>query len=77
MNVPLGEVEEDEPLVLEVVLPDDESLQFSGVTDRDLEPAQTAREEENASNEEDNEGDSNELLADLAAVSQTELGSQQ
>merc|ERR1711888_198445 len=85
VNAPLAqEVEQHEPLEQEMGLhepPDqevepheDRSLLFSDILHRDLEPAQTTREEENASYEEDSEGDSIELLAALAAVSPTQLG---
>merc|ERR1711895_402362 len=87
------EVDVDKPLKLEVVLPDDRQMQVCDVLHGDQRPAQqvglpnhnaaimitaqTPREEEKTSNEEDNEGDSMELLADLAAVSPTDLGYQQ
>ena len=81
---PEQEMEQHEPLKQDmklhtppdhaVELQEGRSLLFSDTFHRDLEPAQTTREEENASYEEDTEGDRIELLAALAAVSPTKLG---
>merc|ERR1711888_178328 len=87
VSAPLAqEVEQHEPLEQEtelhnppdqeVELHEDRSLLFSDILHRDLEPAQTTREEENASYEEDTEGDNIDLLATLEAVSPTQLGHQ-